>query len=139
MLALLRHLEAVGFEMAPRVAGGGFAPDSRETLGYVEGKIQHPDVSSDDALFVLGHQLRELHNASASLTPLLDAVWHPWFARDLPGDRPVIGHGDLAPWNIIARQGAPVAFIDWDYAGPVDAVWDWRRRHGSTCNSTTTT
>jgi aminoglycoside phosphotransferase (APT) family kinase protein len=32
----------------------------------------------------------------------------------------VIGHGDLGPWNIIAREGLPVGFIDWDYAGPID-------------------
>ena len=55
---------------------------------------------------------------------LLDAVWRPWFARDLPGSRPVIGHGDLGPWNVLACDGLPVAIIDWDYAGPVDAVWE---------------
>jgi len=36
----------------------------------------------------------------------------------------VIGHGDLGPWNIVVRDGLPVAFIDWDYAGPVGAIWD---------------
>jgi aminoglycoside phosphotransferase (APT) family kinase protein len=36
----------------------------------------------------------------------------------------VIGHGDLGPWNIVARDEMPVAFIDWDNAGPVDATWD---------------
>nr|WP_246580294.1 phosphotransferase [Deinococcus aestuarii] len=32
----------------------------------------------------------------------------------------VIGHGDVAPWNIVARDGRPVALIDWERAGPVD-------------------
>jgi len=36
----------------------------------------------------------------------------------------VIGHGDLGPWNILARDGRPVAFIDWDRAGPLDPVWE---------------
>jgi aminoglycoside phosphotransferase (APT) family kinase protein len=36
----------------------------------------------------------------------------------------VIGHGDLGPWNILARESLPVAFIDWDNTGPVDAVWE---------------
>lgn len=31
---------------------------------------------------------------------------------------------DLGPWNILARDGAPIAFIDWDSAGPVDATWE---------------
>lgn len=51
-------------------------------------------------------------------------AWRPWFARSLPGSSPVIGHGDLGPWNILARESLPVAFIDWDNAGPVDAVWE---------------
>jgi aminoglycoside phosphotransferase (APT) family kinase protein len=28
----------------------------------------------------------------------------------------------VAPWNIVARQGMPVAFIDWETAGPVDPL-----------------
>ena len=27
-------------------------------------------------------------------------------------------HGDLGPWNTVYRNGLPVAFIDWDAAGP---------------------
>jgi hypothetical protein len=26
---------------------------------------------------------------------------------------PCGGHGDLGPWNILARDGEPVPFIDW--------------------------
>ena len=29
---------------------------------------------------------------------------------------------DNAPWNIVARDGMPVAFIDWETAGPVDPL-----------------
>jgi hypothetical protein len=29
---------------------------------------------------------------------------------------------DTAPWNIVARDGMPVAFIDWETAGPVDPL-----------------
>jgi len=32
---------------------------------------------------------------------------------------PVIGHCDLGAWNVLAVDGVPVAFIDWDSAGPV--------------------
>src|SRR5262249_8784144 len=38
----------------------------------------------------------------------------------LPGE--VVSHGDLGPWNTVYRDGAPVAFIDWDGAGPVEPV-----------------
>jgi thiamine kinase-like enzyme len=44
--------------------------------------------------------------------------------RPRPGDDRVIGHGDLGPWNILARDDLPVAIIDWDNAGPVDTTWD---------------
>jgi Ser/Thr protein kinase RdoA (MazF antagonist) len=68
--------------------------------------------------------LREVHDLASTFTPPAGGTWRPWFARSLPGSRPVIGHGDLGPWNILANDGRPVALIDWDYAGPVDAIWD---------------
>src|SRR5256886_12042637 len=34
----------------------------------------------------------------------------------------VFGHCDVAPWNIVAREGLPVALIDWETAGPVDPM-----------------
>ncbi len=46
-------------------------------------------------------------------------MWFPWHGRDLGGPVKVIGHCDVAPWNIAARHGRPVAFIDWETAGPV--------------------
>ncbi len=68
--------------------------------------------------------LRALHRATASFVPRAGVVWRPWFGRDLPGFSPVIGHCDAAPWNIIARDGAPIAFADWENCGPVDARWE---------------
>ena len=35
----------------------------------------------------------------------------------------MIGHGDTGPWNVVAQGGIPVALIDWEFAGPVDALW----------------
>ena len=102
----------------------GFAADGRETLRFVEGRSPQPAAWSDDAAWTLGRTVRAMHDATSSFVPPVDAPWAPWFARNLPGDDPVIGHGDLGPWNILARDGRPVAFIDWDNAGPVDAVWE---------------
>ena len=124
VLALLRHLEHVGFEAAPRPVGTGFAPDGRETLTFIEGKSPQPHPWTDEAAWCIGRLLADLHRATASFEAPKDAHWRPWFARNLSGDLPVIGHGDLGPWNILARAEVPVAFIDWDNAGPVDAVWE---------------
>ena len=79
---------------------------------------------SDDAVWKIGSLVRDLHAATADFEPGPDAQWRPWFARGL-GDGPkVIGHGDLGPWNILAIDEMPVAFIDWDNAGPVDPIWE---------------
>lgn len=58
ILALLRHLEAEGFEGAPRVVGTGFAADGRECLSYLEGNSPHPHAWPDEALPRLGDLLR---------------------------------------------------------------------------------
>ena len=123
-LALLRHLEAVGFDAAPRVVGSGVAPDGREMLQFVPGEPPQPQRWSDEAVGEVGRLLAELHRATASFVAPADAVWQPWFGRALPGRDPVISHNDLGPWNVVARHGRPVAFVDWEFAGPVDAVWD---------------
>jgi Ser/Thr protein kinase RdoA (MazF antagonist) len=124
VFAVLRHLEAVGFAAAPRVIGDGFTEDGREMLSFVPGDSPHPRPWNDDAIFQVGRLLRELHEAMSTFTPPQDAIWRPWFGRDLAGSHEVISHCDLGPWNIIAREGMPLAFVDWEFAGPVDAIWD---------------
>jgi hypothetical protein len=124
VLALLRHLEQAGFDSAPKVIGDGFSPDGREMVSYIEGSSPQPYAWPEEHVSEVGRLLRELHEAAASFVPAEDAIWRPWFARDLPGQRPVIGHGDTGPWNVIAQGDRPVALIDFEYAGPVDAIWD---------------
>src|SRR5579859_7679207 len=41
--ALLRHLETVGFDGAPRVVGSRFDPAGRETLTFIQGDFIDPD------------------------------------------------------------------------------------------------
>jgi hypothetical protein len=118
--ALLRHLADVGFSAAPRLVGTGFDTEGRETLSYVEGESVHPGPWSDEGVIGVGAMLRALHEACRSFSPPADAVWRPWFGRDLGGPRFVIGHCDAGPWNIIARDGLPIALIDWEAAGPVN-------------------
>lgn len=120
--ALLRHLEDVGFGGTPRLVGAGFDERGRETLVYIEGEFLKSGPWSLEAANRLGRLLRELHTATASFRPPPNAVWGPWFGRTLGGPRRVIGHCDVAPWNIVVRDGLPVALIDWDFAGPVDPL-----------------
>ncbi len=120
--ALLRHLEAVGFGAAPRLVGSGFDPGGREVLTFIEGEFTQPGPWSLDGAVALGGLLRDLHHATSTFPPPPDAAWFPWHGRDLGGPARVIGHCDVAPWNIVARSGRPVALIDWEFAGPVDPL-----------------
>ncbi len=119
IMRLLRHLEAVGFDHAPRVVGAGFDEAGRETVSFIEGEFVHPGPWPDEALFLIGTMLRRLHEATASFKVPEDASWRPWFGRTLEGSSRVLGHCDTGPWNIVARAGCPVALIDWEEAGPV--------------------
>ncbi|MBT7099505.1 aminoglycoside phosphotransferase family protein, partial [Candidatus Poribacteria bacterium] len=105
--SLLRHLEHVGFGASPRVVGDGFDTDGRETLTYIEGEFTPSGPWSRDGAAAIGGMLRELHDANASYVPPGDAVWGPWFGRPLGGPARVIGHCDMAPWNIVTRDGLP--------------------------------
>lgn len=120
--ALLRHLEDVGFSAAPRLVGSGLDRDGREVLTFIEGEFTQPGPWSLDSAAALGGLLRSLHEATRSFRPPPGAAWFPWHGRDLGGPDRVIGHCDVAPWNIVARDGRPVAFIDWETAGPVDPL-----------------
>ena len=44
--------------------------------------------------------------------------------RPFHSDAPdaIISHRDPGPWNIVARDGLPVGFIDWPTAGPTDRL-----------------
>jgi hypothetical protein len=122
--ALLRHLEQVGFAAAPRLVGSGRDRDGREMLTFIDGEFTFSQTGtwSLDGAAALGALLRDLHRATATFRLPANAVWFPWHGRDLGSPVKVIGHCDVAPWNIVARGGMPVALIDWETAGPVDPL-----------------
>lgn len=111
--ALLTHLETAGFGGAPRIAGQGYT--------YLAGSSPHPHAWPDDVVGEVGSLLRDLHDATSDFIPGACAVWKRSWLRDLGGHDIVYGHGDTAPWNIV---GPPLAFIDWEFAGPVDRLWE---------------
>lgn len=98
--AVLLHLEARGFEGAPRFLG--IDSQGREILTYVEGEVLDgaPVVISDGRLRTAARLVREFHDATAG-TPLAEG-----------GE--VVCHGDLGHHNTVFRGDAAVALIDWD-------------------------
>ena len=99
--ALLRHLEAVGFEGSPRVVGTGFDESGREVVTFLEGESAHPHAWTEEALPLLGRLLRDLHVATASFSIPRNATWRSWHGRRL-GSATAIGHCDTGPWNVVA-------------------------------------
>jgi thiamine kinase-like enzyme len=79
-------------------------------------------VWSEEALIGVAHLVRQYHDAVATFVPPVDAAWQ--FSDTVPRESEIICHNDLAPWNTVFHDGAPVAFIDWDLASPGLRVWD---------------
>jgi Ser/Thr protein kinase RdoA (MazF antagonist) len=122
--ALLTHLDEVGYDRSPRFHG--IDDQGRQVLDYIDGDVvEWPDWSTDDeanaaALGVLAAQLRELHAATASFTIPEDS--EP--ARPHPVAGTAMVHGDIGYANTVFRNGQAVGFIDWEFAGPSDALYD---------------
>ena len=130
--ALLRHLEARGFDAAPRVLGTD--DQGREVLTFLAGTtigMARPWpawVHSDEALVQAGQWLRRYHDVVADFVPPPDARWRPSRRPWRPGD--VVGHNDAAPYNAVwtpagpGGGGALIGFIDWDFAAPCPPLHD---------------
>jgi hypothetical protein len=123
--ALLRHLETVGFDGAPRVLG--FDEQGREVLSYLPGDTvgeatPWPEwARSDAALVAAGRWLRRYHDAVRAFVPPEGSVWH-FGSAWRPGL--VVAHNDAGPYNAAWRAGELSGFFDWDFAGPIDPLLD---------------
>ncbi|MFC5817854.1 phosphotransferase enzyme family protein [Nonomuraea harbinensis] len=120
--ALLGHLAARGFTGAPRAHG--LDGRGREILDFVPGTVAcdpvPPYVRDDATLRAVAGLLRAYHDATTGFTPPGDAAWY--FPPREPAE--VVCHADIAPYNCVFRDGAPVAFIDFDTAHPGPRLWD---------------
>jgi hypothetical protein len=121
--ALLAHLSAVGFDGAPRVLA---ASPSTEVLTYMHGQAAVPplpaDTLTDAALVSVAGLLRRYHRAAATFDPAGYTWPRPIPARFRTG---LVSHNDVHPANLIFRDGRAVALIDFDWAGPGSAAWDF--------------
>jgi hypothetical protein len=132
--ALLDHLRQAGFRFAPRPLG--MDDQGREVLEYIPGDTvgdayPWPQwVWSESLLAEVATAVAELHAAVADFAVPEGAVWQ--FATGSPGNGEIISHFDLAPYNVVVRDGRLAAFIDWDLARPLRAwdevafvAWEW--------------
>jgi hypothetical protein len=124
--AVLGHLEARGFDGAPRVLG--IDERGREILAYIEGEAPTgwPDpypswVWSHETLESAARLLRRYHDAVADLVPPSGAAWrHPAG----PPPHELICHNDVGPFNTVFRGERAVAMIDCDQLAPGSRAWD---------------
>lgn len=122
--SLLLHLEAVGFQGAPRFLGTD--DRGRDVLSFVEGDVPLPPYPSwalsDTALDDLGRLLRRFHDATAGFDASAVTGWSDEWAD--PASGPVTCHNDLFPENVVFRDGRVVALIDFAMAAPGRPLWD---------------
>lgn len=118
--ALLAHLEARGFDAAPRALG--LDEHGREILSFVPGETvgaQRPWPGwcwADETLVGVGTLLRSFHEAVADFAQPAGTAWR---LQDRPVEpQEVICHNDVAPYNLVRRPTGDLALIDWDVAGP---------------------
>lgn len=115
--AVLRHLEKVGFDGAPRLLG--IDERGREVLTYLPSEPTWP--YTEKALVGTARLLRRLHDVLDGFTAPADAVWA---LPDSCGPGYRFGHNDVGPPNTVYADGVPYAFIDWELAGPGPGLQD---------------
>ena len=102
---LLEHLESVGFAEAPRFRG--IDEKGRQILTFVEGDVPsdcRAIIWTDPQLEAAAALLRRFHDATAGTA--------------IAAGEDVVCHHDFGPWNLVWRDGLPVAIIDFDNAAP---------------------
>lgn len=130
--ALLRHVRAKGFHLAPEPLG--YDDGGREVLQFVPGEtvgdaFPWPQwVWTDALLEQVGRGVAEYHRAALDFHPPEPEIWQ----MPPTGDSLLICHHDLAPYNVVTKDGDLEAFIDWDLAGPGSVrselafiAWQW--------------
>lgn len=119
----LRHLERAGLPVEHMIG----LESGQEVYAFAAGEMVHPRKWSDEALYEMGRLARALHRAGAEFVPQDPEGYKPWCLREIGNGKRIWCHGDIAPWNMIARQGMPSCLVDWEYAGPLDPMVELAR------------
>jgi hypothetical protein len=123
--ALLRYLDAAGFDGAPRALG--IDDQGREMLTYLPGEAigdrgRWPDwVYRDSTLIQVGAWLRRVHDLTADFSP---PPGERWFTGTMMRPGLIVGHQDAAPYNAVMEGDRLVGFFDWDIASPSSREFD---------------
>jgi hypothetical protein len=131
--AVLRHLERVGFDGAPRLLG--VDARGREVLSYVEGEVAGRPrpawIGDEDRLRSVARLLHGYHQAMADFV-LPEGLVPDWGIPDLPGlpevvpEQPteLLGHQDITCENVVFVGGEALALIDFDLVKPASRLLD---------------
>jgi phosphotransferase family enzyme len=117
--ALLRHVRAAGFTLAPEPLG--IDEQGREILSHRPGATPRPEVVHAEAtLDAVARMLRAYHDATAGFVLPPGGRWR--FPIHEPVE--VVCHNDVAPYNLVFEGDTLAGLIDWDLASPGPRVWD---------------
>ncbi len=126
----LQHLVANGLDgVVPTPLG--FDERDREILSFLDGEIALPPsrawIAGDELLVSVADLQRRLHDVARSYVIPPNAVWD---ADVTPGYLPdrahgaLVCHNDLCVENVVIRDSRAAGVIDFDYAGPVNPLFD---------------
>jgi hypothetical protein len=120
---LMRRVRARGFDGAPKPLA---LDGDRERLEYIAGDVPVPPFpgwwKADRALASTAVLLRRFHDATEGLDVGHRSRWSAELIDPRGGG--VICHNDVCPENVVYRDGAAVALLDFDYAAPGRRVYD---------------
>lgn len=100
--------------------------DKNEYFEYIEGEQIHPYRWTNESLNDIGDFIKRLHNIEKKFDYNEKMEWKPWYLREI-GTPNIISHGDIAPWNVITKDGKLIGLIDWEYTGPIDPLIELAR------------
>lgn len=93
--------------------------DGKERFVFTEAEMVHPNRWEDEALYRVGELTAALHRSGRTFrSPSADC--QSWCLREIGKGERIWCHGDIAPWNLLTKNGMPYQLVDWEFSGPLD-------------------